>query len=61
MMKKEAARLCGNARMAGRFALQEQKNRGIIKTIGSENRGENEHLRPFVRLSKKREGKNNEF
>ena len=26
MMKKEAARLCGNARMAGRFALQEQKN-----------------------------------
>lgn len=32
MMKKEAARLCGNARMAGRFALQEQGNRGIIKT-----------------------------
>lgn len=30
-MKKEAARLCGNARMAGRFALQEQENRGIIK------------------------------
>jgi hypothetical protein len=31
MMKKEAARLCGNARMAGHFALQEQENRGIIK------------------------------
>lgn len=30
-MKKEAARLCGNARMAGYFALQEQENRGIIK------------------------------
>ena len=30
-MKKEVARLCGNARMAGRFALQEQENRGIIK------------------------------
>lgn len=54
MMKKEAARLCGNARMVGRFALQEQENRGIIKTIRFENRGENEHLRPFVRLSKKR-------
>lgn len=27
MMKKEAARLCGNARMAGRFALHEQENR----------------------------------
>lgn len=31
MMKKEAARLCGNARMVGRFALHEQENRGIIK------------------------------
>ena len=31
MMKKEAARLCGNARMAGHFALYEQENRGIIK------------------------------
>jgi hypothetical protein len=31
MMKKEAARLCGNARMVGHFALHEQKNRGIIK------------------------------
>lgn len=31
MMKKEAARLCGNARMAGHFALHEQENRGIIK------------------------------
>lgn len=31
MMKKEAARLCGNARMAGHFALQEQENHGIIK------------------------------
>ena len=61
MMKMQTARLCGNARMAGHFALHEQENRGIIKTIGSENRGENEHLRPFVRLSKKREGKNNEF
>lgn len=30
-MKKEAARLCENARMAGHFALQEQGNRGIIK------------------------------
>ena len=30
-MKKEAARLCGNARMDGHFALQEQENRGIIK------------------------------
>lgn len=30
-MKKEAARLCGNARVAGRFALHEQENRGIIK------------------------------
>lgn len=30
-MKKEAARLCGNAHMAGHFALQEQENRGIIK------------------------------
>lgn len=30
-MKKEAARLCGNARMTGHFALQEQENRGIIK------------------------------
>ena len=30
-MKKEAARLCGIARMAGHFALQEQENRGIIK------------------------------
>lgn len=30
-MKKEAARLCGNARMAGHFALQEQENHGIIK------------------------------
>lgn len=57
MMKKEAARLCGNARMVGHFALHEQKNRGIIKTIGFENRGENEHLRPFVRLSKKERGK----
>ena len=32
MMKKEAARLCGNARMAGRFALQEQGKYGNIKT-----------------------------
>lgn len=31
MMKKEAARLCGNARMAGHFALHEQENHGIIK------------------------------
>jgi hypothetical protein len=30
-MKKKAARLCGNARMVGHFALHEQKNRGIIK------------------------------
>lgn len=30
-MKKEAARLCENARMAGHFALHEQGNRGIIK------------------------------
>jgi len=32
MMKKEAARLCGNARMAGQFALQEQEKYGIVKT-----------------------------
>lgn len=31
MMKKEAARLCGNARMAGHFALHEQEKYGIIK------------------------------
>lgn len=30
-MKKEAARLCGNAHMVGRFALQEQGKYGIIK------------------------------
>ena len=30
-MKKEAARLCGNARMAGQFALQEQEKYGIVK------------------------------
>lgn len=30
-MKKEAARLCGNARTVGHFALHEQENRGIIK------------------------------
>ena len=32
MMKKEAARLCGNARMAGHFALHEQEKYGIKKT-----------------------------
>ena len=32
MMKMQTARLCGNARMAGHFALHEQKNRGIAKT-----------------------------
>lgn len=31
MMKMQTARLCGNARMAGHFALHEQENRGIIK------------------------------
>ena len=31
-MKKEAARLCGNARMAGLFALYEQEKYGIIKS-----------------------------
>ena len=31
MMKKEAARLCGNARTAGQFALQEQEKYGIVK------------------------------
>ena len=31
MMKKKAARLCGNARMAGQFALQKQEKYGIAK------------------------------
>lgn len=35
MMKKEAARLCGNARMAGQFALQEQEKYGIKKQIAA--------------------------
>ena len=61
MMKKEAARLCGNARMVGHFALHEQKNRGIIKTIGFENRGKmNTYGHSFV-YPKKRGEKNNEF
>lgn len=30
-MKMQTARLCGNARMAGHFALQKQEKYGIIK------------------------------